>query len=177
MTQIKVQQLRSPMPSFVLHPRVHECAKSMMLARHALPALLTLLVSSVSSSLFADEQVNYSTQIKPVLIERCVACHGALKQEGGLRLDTAALAIKGGESGAAIMPGDADASLLLKRVTASDESERMPPGRRTVETSSRLRPCGTGLLRRRRPGGRTARARSARSLGFQDSSRARGSAG
>ena len=43
-----------------------------------------------------------------------------------MRLDTAALAIKGGDSGPAIRPGDADASLLLKRVTAADESERMP---------------------------------------------------
>ena len=44
-----------------------------------------------------------------------------------MRLDTAALAIKGGESGAVIKPGDAAASLLLKRVTATVESERMPP--------------------------------------------------
>ena len=75
----------------------------------------------------AEERVDYLKQIKPVLRERCFACHGALKQEGKLRLDTAALAIKGGESGAAFKPGDVDGSLLLKRVTASDEAERMPP--------------------------------------------------
>ena len=75
----------------------------------------------------AEEHVDYLKQIKPVLRERCFACHGALKQEGKLRLDTVALAIKGGESGAAFKPGDVDGSLLLKRVTASDEAERMPP--------------------------------------------------
>ena len=75
----------------------------------------------------AEEPVDYRTQIKRVLRERCFACHGALKQEAGLRLDSAALAIKGGESGAAIKPGDVDASLLLKRVTETDESKRMPP--------------------------------------------------
>ncbi|MEX2169860.1 MAG: DUF1553 domain-containing protein [Pirellulales bacterium] len=75
----------------------------------------------------ADEQVDYLQQIKPVLVERCYACHGALKQESGLRLDTAASAIQGGDSGPAITPGDADASLLLQRVTASELSERMPP--------------------------------------------------
>lgn len=91
------------------------------------PLLAVLLVSLTVSSLFADERVDYLKQIKPVLVERCFACHGVLKQEGGLRLDTAALAIKGGDSGAAIKPGDADASLLLKRITAADESERMPP--------------------------------------------------
>lgn len=75
----------------------------------------------------ADDRVNYIEQIKPILRERCFACHGALKQEGSLRLDTAALAIKGGDSGAAINPDDAKASLLLKRVAASDAGERMPP--------------------------------------------------
>jgi hypothetical protein len=85
-------------------------------------------VSLLSSAGFAaDDRVNYLTQIKPILRERCYACHGVLKQEGGLRLDTAALAIKGGESGAAVQPGDVAASLLLQRVSASDESERMPP--------------------------------------------------
>ena len=75
----------------------------------------------------ADEQVDYLQQIKPVLAERCYACHGALKQESGLRLDIAASAIQGGDSGPAITPGDADASLLLQRVTATELSERMPP--------------------------------------------------
>jgi hypothetical protein len=78
-------------------------------------------------SLRADEQVDYVNQIKPLLRERCYACHGALKQEGGLRLDTAVLAIKGGESGAALTPNNAAESLLLKRVTAQEESDRMPP--------------------------------------------------
>ncbi len=98
-----------------------------MTTRHHLSAWLGILLVSCSSSLRADDQVDYLKQIKPVLRERCFACHGALKQEAGLRLDTAALAIKGGESGAVIKPGDAAASPLLKRVTATDESERMPP--------------------------------------------------
>ena len=54
----------------------------------------------------ADEPVDYLKQIRPILRERCIACHGSLKQEGGLRLDTAALAIKGGDSGPVIVPGD-----------------------------------------------------------------------
>ena len=39
--------------------------------------------------------VDYLTHIKPALRERCFACHGAVKQEGGLRLDTATSVIKG----------------------------------------------------------------------------------
>ena len=92
-------------------------------------ASVVLVASFLSSgiSFGADDRVDYLTQVKPVFRERCFACHGAFKQEGSLRLDTAALAIKGGDSGAAIKPGDADASLLLERVTANDEGERMPP--------------------------------------------------
>src|SRR5262249_25743839 len=75
----------------------------------------------------AAEPVDYLKQIKPLFAERCLACHGVLKQKAGLRLDTAALAIKGGKHGAAVKPGDADNSLLLQRVTSASKSERMPP--------------------------------------------------
>lgn len=132
MAQIKGRQHRSLMLRFIAHrfivnQRVRGILRSRAPARIVFPPWLGLLLLLLSSSLFADEQVNYSKHIKPVLIERCVACHGVLKQEGGLRLDTAVLAIKGGESGAAIIPGDSGASLLLNRVTATDASERMPP--------------------------------------------------
>lgn len=75
----------------------------------------------------AEEKVDYLKQIKPLLAERCVACHGSLKQKGGLRLDTAALTIRGGKNGPAIRPGDPMGSLLLERVTSTEEAERMPP--------------------------------------------------
>ena len=69
----------------------------------------------------------YETLVKPVFVERCIACHGALKQEAGLRLDTASFAIKGGESGAAIVPSETRSSPILDRVTTGDMSVRMPP--------------------------------------------------
>jgi mono/diheme cytochrome c family protein len=75
----------------------------------------------------AGDAVDYRTQIKPVLQARCYACHGVLKQKSGLRLDTAAMAIRGGEE-PAITPGDVEASPLLGRVSARpDDSSRMPP--------------------------------------------------
>lgn len=80
-----------------------------------------------NSSLAQQANVDYVKQVKPVLVERCLACHGALKQEGGLRLDTVALAIQGGESGPALVPGEVDSSRLLKRVMAKEETDRMPP--------------------------------------------------
>lgn len=91
------------------------------------PAVLFLLILGISSTAVAAETVDYARQIKPVLKERCYACHGVLKQQAELRLDTAAFAVKGGESGAAIVAGDPDRSLLIKRVTSTDSADRMPP--------------------------------------------------
>jgi mono/diheme cytochrome c family protein len=69
----------------------------------------------------------YEREIKPLLKERCAACHGAVKQEGGLRLDAAALIARGGESGPAFRPKASQESLLLRRVRATGHDERMPP--------------------------------------------------
>jgi len=78
----------------------------------------------------ADETpppVDYAAQVRPLLKARCVACHGALKQSAGLRLDTAAALLRGGDSGAAVVAGDSTRSLLLERISAAESAERMPP--------------------------------------------------
>src|SRR4051794_9910234 len=67
---------------------------------------------------------DYEKEIKPLLKARCYACHGALKQKSGLRLDTVALMHKGGESGDVIKR---EAAVLLDRVTTADKEDRMPP--------------------------------------------------
>ncbi len=71
-------------------------------------------------------EVDYLRDIKPLLEHKCYACHGGLKQKAGLRLDTSAFMHQGGESGAAITAGEPASSLILKRITSSDESKRMP---------------------------------------------------
>ncbi|HBJ86148.1 MAG TPA: hypothetical protein DDZ88_20240 [Verrucomicrobiales bacterium] len=68
--------------------------------------------------------VDYEKEIKPLLKERCYACHGALKQKADLRLDTTASMRKGGDGGD-ILAGDP--ALLLERVTTTDKDDRMPP--------------------------------------------------
>jgi hypothetical protein len=73
------------------------------------------------------EEADYERDIKPVLQSRCYACHGALKQEGGLRLDTGRSIRQGGDGGAAVIAGKPADSLLLERVSASEPGERMPP--------------------------------------------------
>jgi hypothetical protein len=85
------------------------------------------MMLAVPAILCGSEPVVYEREVKPLLQARCVACHGPLKQEAGLRLDTAALAVKGGKNGGVIKPGDAPASRLIERISATDEAERMPP--------------------------------------------------
>ncbi|MBL8820215.1 MAG: DUF1553 domain-containing protein [Planctomyces sp.] len=93
---------------------------------HKVLFVIVLCLTPVAT-VVADEPIDYLRQIKPILRERCFACHGALKQEAKLRLDTATLANRGGESGAAVEPGNSEASLILQRILAQNESERMPP--------------------------------------------------
>ncbi|MCA1964603.1 MAG: DUF1549 domain-containing protein, partial [Prosthecobacter sp.] len=80
------------------------------------------LATSITFAFFASSAmaVDYVKDIKPLLKERCYACHGALKQKGGLRLDTVALLKIGGDGGDATRH-------LLDRLTSTDKSERMPP--------------------------------------------------
>lgn len=73
------------------------------------------------------EELDYLKHVKPILKSRCYACHGALKQNGKLRLDTAKRGIQGGSSGPAIVPGNPEQSELIRRVTAQNSPERMPP--------------------------------------------------
>jgi hypothetical protein len=75
----------------------------------------------------AAAEGDYLRTVKPMLQHHCYACHGALKQSGGLRLDTAAALLRGGDSGPAARPGDPAGSLLLGRVQSADPEEHMPP--------------------------------------------------
>ena len=92
-------------------------------------AVLSGLTGTVAAEVAGGSggAVSYAQSIKPLLRQRCVACHGALKQKAGLRLDTAAALRQGGESGPAARPGDPSGSLVLQRIAAADPEERMPP--------------------------------------------------
>jgi mono/diheme cytochrome c family protein len=84
------------------------------------------VVLSLAVTVRAAEPEDYLRDVKPILQRRCYACHGALKQKAGLRLDTAAAARKGSDGGAVIEPGKPQESRLIELVTAP-EVERMPP--------------------------------------------------
>lgn len=78
----------------------------------------------------AAEPVRFSRDILPILSDHCFACHGpdAAARKGGLRLDVREGAIGHGKSGkAAIVPGDPNASEVVRRMLTADADEVMPP--------------------------------------------------
>ncbi len=83
-------------------------------------ALLLLAVATR-----ADD--HFEKQIRPLLLERCIGCHGEKKQKGGLRLDSKAGWQTGGDSGAAVVPGKPDDSPLMKAVRGKGGLKQMPP--------------------------------------------------
>jgi hypothetical protein len=95
----------------------------------------------------AADPVDYNRDVRPILAKNCFACHGpdANAREAGLRLDTREDATKALESGStAIVPGDAENSDLLFRVTTDDATLRMPPGKAGPPLTARE----AGLLRK-----------------------------
>ncbi|MCH2212102.1 MAG: DUF1553 domain-containing protein [Fuerstiella sp.] len=89
-----------------------------------------------------SEQAVTSHDVIPVLLLRCATCHGRQHQDGGLDLRTRALILKGGKSGPAIVPGEPENSLMLKRIHA----EEMPPRKRLIEAS--VKPMEPDEIRR-----------------------------
>jgi hypothetical protein len=73
-------------------------------------------------------KVDFRREIEPILVGSCQQCHGAKKAAGQLRLDQKAAALKGGISGALVVPGRGRESLLIRRVLGEGGQARMPMG-------------------------------------------------
>ncbi len=71
----------------------------------------------------------FEKSIRPVLVETCLKCHGADKQEGKLRLDTREAALKGGETGAALVPSEPEKSLLIAAIRQTGDLQMPPKGK------------------------------------------------
>lgn len=80
-----------------------------------------------AAPLTPEQEKFFEEHVRPVLAARCIKCHGSEKQESGLRLDSRAAIIAGGEiGGAAAVPGEPDKSLFMK-VVRHDGDIQMPP--------------------------------------------------
>lgn len=75
-----------------------------------------------------QEQLEFfEKQIRPVLVEHCVECHGDKKQQAGLRIDSREALLKGNESGPALVPGQPGESRLVRVLRYSSDDIQMPP--------------------------------------------------
>jgi len=86
-----------------------------------------------SATLGADSAEFFETKIRPVLASNCYSCHSGSKL-GGLRVDSREALLQGGKSGAAIVPGDPDKSLLIKAVRQTEAKLKMPMGGKLKDT-------------------------------------------
>jgi mono/diheme cytochrome c family protein len=79
----------------------------------------------------ADAQAveHFEKNVRPVLVEHCHSCHGPTKQRGGLRLDSRANLLKGGDSGQAVNLTAPDQSLFLKAVRQEGDLKMPPKGK------------------------------------------------
>ncbi|MBN9523407.1 PSD1 domain-containing protein [bacterium] len=77
----------------------------------------------------ADPPPDADAEARAVLTTSCLKCHGPARQKGGLRLDSKDGALAKADSGSpAVVPGRAKDSELIRRVTETDKTLRMPPG-------------------------------------------------
>ena len=91
------------------------------------------LFSLLTGAMFAGSgwlsaEVDFVKQVKPILESACLHCHWEKEDEGGFRLDTKEWAMKGGDGGDAIVPGDPEESwLYTSTILDPDDDDIMPP--------------------------------------------------
>ncbi len=99
---------------------------SLFLLAATLPALLA---QSDSGSV---ETEFFETKIRPLFVEKCYACHTEARM-GGLQLDSREHFLKGGQSGSIAVPGNPDASLLVKALRYDAQPKMPPTGKLSAE--------------------------------------------
>lgn len=109
------------------------------LATKAVKAALVAILSFANAraaEIAPQDLAFFESKIRPLLVEHCYDCHSGEKTKGGLALDTRAGWQKGGDSGAALVPGKPDDSLLIKAVRYEDEDFAMPPKKKGGKLSA-----------------------------------------
>jgi hypothetical protein len=93
------------------------------------PVAVLLLLAAAGPVRASDPTINdefFENQVRPILVGNCLKCHGPQKQKGGLRLDSRAEMLKGGDTGPALKPGDPAGSAIIRAIRY-DGDVKMPP--------------------------------------------------
>jgi|GEM_PF-1732223 len=88
----------------------------------------------------SDEDAKFfKDHIESMFVSHCTGCHGGQKQKGGLRLDNRTMALRGGDTGPLVVPGDPEKSELYIRLTLPlDDDELMPPSEKPRISADRI---------------------------------------
>jgi mono/diheme cytochrome c family protein len=97
------------------------------LARFA--AVVTAALVAATPATAGAPSAGFAREVRPILKRACVDCHGPDRQKGGLRLDSRAAVLKGGDSGPAVVPGKPDDSELIRRVALAKGVDGAMPAR------------------------------------------------
>ena len=110
-------------------------------------AIASLLINTPRCLAENDDDF-FETRVRPVLVKHCLECHGAKKQEGGLRLDSRDGWMRGGDRGEAILAGEPSKSLLIQAVRYDDPDLQMPPGNKKLSRArSQISKRGSSAVR------------------------------
>ena len=80
-------------------------------------ALFLLSATAAVAAPNAESLKFFEKDVRPLLVEACQECHGPQKHKGGLRLDSRQGWEQGGDSGAALVPGKPDESLIVNNLS------------------------------------------------------------
>ncbi|MDA1223289.1 MAG: hypothetical protein O3B85_14800, partial [Planctomycetota bacterium] len=92
--------------------------------RTAIAASLLFVTTVTAQDVRSDR---FERAVRPLLVARCVECHGPKKQKSGLRLDHGDFIRRGGARGPALIPGEPDQSLMIQAARCEHADLAMPP--------------------------------------------------
>ena len=96
---------------------------------------IVLVAGFLTADAQAEDKIDFRKEIFPIFESSCFACHGEEQQMGELRLDAKANALEGGVSGPSIVPGSAQASPLVRRISHAEGVNPMPMGSEKLSES------------------------------------------
>ena len=110
--------------------------KKPVLSRILLIAVFFAFSGIIFLVLQEEEQIDYNSQVKPILNKHCISCHGGVKQSGGFSLLFEEEAKGNTNSGSpAIVPGHPEQSEMISRLVSDDPEERMPYEKEALSTN------------------------------------------
>ena len=122
----------------------------MALLMRFLTLLLAIWLCSCSHFAVGDQidVAYFEKHVRPLLVRRCISCHGEETQESDLRVDSRIFLLEGGASGeAAVVPGRSKNSLLMRYVRREVEGMEMPPDESLSEDDAPAHPSSRNFAR------------------------------